>query len=169
MSSKFLILAVVALAGSSVGQAATQITCHDTDTFVPIKITLDDDDTSGPVLKVEGLLSGQAIASLGLLPPSSVTFADRELTLTLPGQPRKAILASDPLVRDYTQFGLTGKAIAQFRHKNEVIQKEVAFEGLEIIKIVTASSGVTYAIDLRLQHSGKHWAYSKHYYARSCR
>lgn len=169
MKSKFFILATVLFVNSSLVQGAPQIICHDTDTFVPLKFTLVDDDRSGPVLKFDGLHLGQVMARLGLRPPTGLAFEDRDLTITLPGQPKKSILPSDPRVRHYTSFDLKGPAIAQFRHKNQLMQKEVLFQGLEIIKHVTASRGVAYGIGLRLQHSGKNWNYSKPYYSHSCR
>ncbi len=168
MKSKILAVTAVWFASLS-AQASPRFLCHDTDTFTPMKITLEDDDATGPVLKIEGHYSGQVLHKLGLMPAGAAPFEYKNLTITLPGQPTKRLLGSDPNVRDYTRFGLTGTSVAEFSSKNQVIQKEVTFEGLDIMKLVTASAGTSYVLSLRLSHSGKHWDYSKNYYNYSCR
>jgi len=162
--SLFLMLSFL----TAMAQAAPLLVCHDTDTFTPLKLTVDDDDTNGPVIKLEGLYTAGILHQLGLH-TATAPFEAKDLVLTLPGQPRKSIRQDDHRVRHYTQFGITGPSKAQFRLKNQWTEKEVQFGELEIFKLVSADRNTSYSVTLHLSHSGKNWSYTKHYYEHSCR
>jgi hypothetical protein len=169
MKSKFYLIAIVALATSAVTQAAPKLHCHDKDVFTPIEFTVVDDDVNGLIIKFEGLYSAQAIGHLGFIPAGGKAHEYRDLTITLLGQPQKRIHPDDHRVRHYSRFGLMGETIVQYRHKGELVEKSVRFDGLEITKTVTASRGVSYGLNLRLQHPGDTHTYTKNYYSHSCR
>jgi len=165
---KFLILTWLVVASLS-AQGATTISCTDDMSFTPIEFTVIDDDTAGPTIKFSGMYSNQALGALGFLTEDLVAWHTRDFVLTLPNQPRKYIYSGDDRVRHYTRSDVLGTSIVRFQHEGKEVAKAVYFEDLIITKLVTASMGVAYQVELSLKHSDKSWTYRKVYYETSCR